>query len=63
MKSLLNWCTTTYRGLIISNKKSRILNYYESGKFDKIPKLFKKELDYKEITYDDFPFLYYLIST
>ena len=53
---------TTYRGLVVSNKKSRIISYYESGKYDKIPKLFKKELDYKEITYDDFPFLYYLIS-
>ena len=62
MKSIINWCTSSYRGWIVNNKKTRLLKLYEAGKYIDIPNLFKGEKDYKEITYDDFPFLYFMIS-
>ena len=62
MKSILNWCTGSYRGWLVNNKKTRLLKLYEAGKYLDIPTLFKGEKDYKEITYDDFPFLYFMIS-
>lgn len=63
MKSMLGWVTTGYRNWVVNNKKNRLLKLYERGNYEDIPRLFKNEKDYKEVTYDDFPFLYFMIST
>lgn len=63
MKSMLGWVTTGYRNWVVNGKKNRLLKLYERGKYEDIPRLFKREKDYKEVTYDDFPFLYFMIST
>jgi hypothetical protein len=63
MKSMISWVTSSYRRWVVSGKKNRLIKLYEKGKYEDIPQLFKGEKDYKEVTYDDFPFLYFMIST
>jgi len=62
MKSILNWGSTTVRGWVVNNKKRRLLALYEKGKYTDMAKLFKGEKDYVAVTFDKFPFLYYIIS-
>lgn len=63
MKSIIGLATNSYRGWVVSGKKNRLIKLYEKAKYEEIPRLFKGEKDYKEVTYDDFPFLYFMIST
>lgn len=41
MKTFINSCSTSYRNLVISNKKKQLLKMYEKGQYAEIPKIFK----------------------
>lgn len=47
---------------MLERKQDKLLKFYDNQKYDKIPSLFKTQKDYEEITFDDFPFLYLIIS-
>jgi hypothetical protein len=52
MSSIFQWVSETVRSVIINSKKSRLLKWYEKGRYDKMASLFKNQQDYAKITFD-----------
>jgi hypothetical protein len=63
MKSWINWCSTSFRDIIVSHKKRRLIHFYEKGKYQEMANLFRTEKDYVSVRFDEFPFLYYIVSS
>lgn len=43
-------------------KKEQLMKYWEAKKYDKIGKLLKTPADYNTIKFNEYPFVYFLIS-
>jgi hypothetical protein len=62
MKAWLNWSSNGYRNIVVNHKKRRLLHFYEKGKYQEMAGLFRNENDYVSVKFDEFPFLYYIVS-
>ena len=63
MKSAFNWVGSTYKKWLVESKKSRVLKLYEKKDYVEMVRLFTSQKDYAAVTFDEFPFLYYMISS
>lgn len=62
MKSFITWCRGSYRSWVVDSRRSRLMKFYEKKDYESVASLFKNEKDYAEISIDEFPFPYFMIS-
>jgi hypothetical protein len=58
----VNWCSSGFRNIVVNHKKRRLLHFYQKGKYQEMAGLFRSENDYVSVKFDEFPFLYYIVS-
>lgn len=61
--SIFEYFKWKFSRFMLERKQNKLLKFYENKKYENIGNLIKTQKDYEEITFDEFPFLYFMIST
>ena len=63
MRKVIQPIINKFNSTVLNYKRSKLIKLYNNKNYEKAAKMFKTKADYSKIKIDEFPYVYFLIST